>query len=96
VPPHRTRVCLLPGKSAVLGNSKNSRDGLLGFTDSFGYPFGMILPEDWLLPIEFIDLGEAYPDFVDFVVSGGSTKSDWHRRPGSNKTKPVNPAHWKW
>lgn len=86
----------LPGKAPVRGDSSNQADGLTQFRDASGYPFAMILPEEWLVPIEFIDLGEAYPDFVDFVGSGRTSKTDWYQRPGNNRTKPVNPAHWKW
>ncbi len=86
----------LPGFSPVLPDSANGRDGRTRFTDPNGYPFAMILPEGWLLPIEYIDLGEAYPDFIDFVTSGGTSKLDWHARPGSNRTKSVTPGHWKW
>ena len=86
----------LPGKSPTLGSSRNARDGLSGFTDSSGYPFGMILPEDWLVPVEYVDFGEAYPDFVEFVTSRGSAQTDWHRRPAANATKAVTRAIWKW
>jgi LruC domain-containing protein len=86
----------LPGKAPVRGDSSNQNDGLTQFTDGSGYPFAMILPEDWLVPIEFIDLGEAYPDFLDFVISDRTTNTDWYQRPGNNKTKPVDPALWKW
>jgi LruC domain-containing protein len=86
----------LPGKAPVRGDSSNLADGLTQFRDVLGYPFAMILPEDWLVPIEFVDLGEAYPEFLDFVDSGRTTNTDWYQRPGNNRTKPVNPTLWKW
>jgi len=86
----------LGGRSAVLGYSKNTRDGLNAFSDPAGFPFALILPEDWLIPIEFIDLGEAYPQLLDFVTSSGTTSVDWFRNPKAVAVKPVTPGHWKW
>ena len=62
----------------------------------FGTAVSKEKPSDWLVPIEFVDLGEAYPEFLDFVDSGRTTNTDWYQRPGNNRTKPVNPTLWKW
>jgi LruC domain-containing protein len=86
----------LDGRAPIPGYSKNTRDGLGGFSDPAGLPFALILPEDWLIPIEFIDLGEAYPQLLAFVSSSGSNNSDWYRNLKAIAVKPVTPDHWKW
>ena len=86
----------LDGNAAVHPNSRNTADGLSGFRDQSNYPYALIMPEDWLTPIEYIDLGEAYPEFLEFVISNGSSKPDWYRRPASRTTKDNPPSKWKW
>lgn len=86
----------LDGNPAVHPDSRNTADGLSGYRDESNYPYAMIMPEDWLTPIEYIDLGEAYPEFVEFVKSNGSTKQDWYIRPNANAIKNNTPDKWKW
>jgi LruC domain-containing protein len=86
----------LPGKTAVLGGSRNTRDGLTSFSDPAGYPFALIIPESWEVPVEYIDLGIAYPEFLDYVQSTGSQGVGWYDRPAAQRTKPTLPSLWKW
>jgi hypothetical protein len=86
----------LEGKSPALPYSINTLDGLTSFTDSNGYPFAMILPEDWLIPVELEDLGAAYPEFVDFVTSNGNNRSNWYLNRAPGLTRPLHPSVWKW
>jgi len=85
----------LPGKSPVLGSSRNTRDGRTSFTDAAGYPFALVLPHDWRAPVEYIDIGLAYTDLIGFV-GGDATKQDWYLRPATDRTKATSPAVWKW
>jgi LruC domain-containing protein len=85
----------LPGNTAVMTASRNLRDGRTGFTDAAGYPFAMVLPETWQVPVEFTDLGLAYPDFLGFV-SGDATKQNWYTLPAASRTKATTPSLWKW
>ena len=86
----------LEGKSPVLSYSINTLEGLTSFTDPNGYPFAMILPEDWLIPVELEDLGAAYPDFIDFVSSNGNNHSNWYLNQAPGLTRPLYPSVWKW
>lgn len=86
----------LPGKAPVLGTSKNTRDGKTSFNDASGYPFALIIPESWEVPVEFIDLGEAYPEFLDYVRGSGSQGVGWYTRPAPQRTKATVPSLWKW
>ena len=85
----------LPGRSPVLGGSRNTRDGHAVFTDAAGYPFAMVLPHDWQVPVEYTDVGLAYPDLIRYV-GGDATKQDWYLRPAANRTKSTAPSVWKW
>lgn len=85
----------LPGKSPVLGGSRNTRDGLTVFSDAAGYPFALVLPNDWQVPVEYTDVGLAYPDLIGFV-RGDATKQDWYLRPAVGRTKATVPSVWKW
>lgn len=86
----------LEGNSLTHPDSKNAAHGLSGFRDASNYPYAMLLPEEWLTPIEYIDLGEAYPEFLEFVRSNGGNKQDWYNRPNSNAIKNNPPSKWKW
>ena len=86
----------LPGMRAVLADSRNTRDGHDSFNDAAGYPFGMVMPESWEVPVEFTDLGIAYPDFLAYVTGSASQGVSWYDRPVSGRTKPTRPALWKW
>ena len=86
----------MAGKTAVLGYSRNTLDGHAGFTDALNYPYAMVFNENWLIPIERIDLGLAYPNFVDYIQSNNTTSKNWHQYPASDKTKPFNSQAWKW
>lgn len=86
----------LPGKAVVMGSSKNARDGLTSFNDSAGYPFALVIPETWEVPVEFNDLGLAYPEFVTYVSNTGGQGVGWYDRPAINRTKPTTPTLWKW
>jgi LruC domain-containing protein len=84
------------GQAPVLPYSRNVTDGLTSFKDPSGYPFAMILPEDWRTPVELEDLGAAYPDFLNFVTSGGSSNAGWYQTPAPGKTQPLTPSIWRW
>jgi len=86
----------LPGKRAVLASSRNTRDGHDSFSDAAGYPFGMVMPESWEVPVEFTDLGIAYPEFLEYVTGSASQGVSWYERPVSGRTKPTRPSLWKW
>jgi LruC domain-containing protein len=77
------------------GGSGQSSDGQPIFTDATGYPFALIFPEGWQVPVEYTDLGLAYPDFIGFAA-GEASKQDWYLRPAADRTKATTPAVWKW
>ena len=83
----------LPGKANVIPGSNNTDTE---FTDPSGYPFAMILPQDWQIPVEEEDLGAAYPQFLNFVISGGTSNINWYRNPVADKIRPLGPATWRW
>jgi LruC domain-containing protein len=77
------------------GASIHVADGRTGSVDSAGFPFAMILPSGWDIPVEYVDLGLAYPDFVGFV-GGDPKKQAWYLRPAAERTKSISQAVWQW
>ncbi|MGF1872643.1 LruC domain-containing protein [Photobacterium indicum] len=86
----------LPNKPARLGISVNNSETGSGFKDSSGYPFVIIIPDDWEPPLENTDLGEAYIDFLNHVASSDNTFSSWYLAPQGSKVKGIGRGHWKW
>ena len=48
------------------------------FKDPNGFPFGMLMPVDWLPPLEFFSISTIYPLFDNFVGSEGTEDLDWY------------------
>lgn len=86
----------LNDKKPVLAYSNNALHDLTIFHDSSNYPFAQIFPDNWLVPIERTDLGEAYPDFISFINSGNKQNVKWYTRPNNLKVKALSPSLWKW
>lgn len=69
----------LIGKEPLAG-SENPGE-LSGFRDADGYPRALLVPNDWLWPREQTHIETAYPEFVDWRESLGTTNSDWYFTP---------------
>jgi len=41
----------------------NSADGMI---DSNGYPFGVVVPEEWAWPLEQVNINDVYPYFAEY------------------------------
>lgn len=63
--------------------------------DSRGFPFALLLPPGWQPPAENVDLGLAYPEFDDFIRSGGTLNRGWFLKPDANQVIPPA-ANWNW
>jgi LruC domain-containing protein len=48
------------------------------YQDIDGYPFGMLLTDNWKPPLEFTDTAVAYPQFDEFVSSEGASSTAWY------------------
>jgi len=82
--------------SPLLVRSFNSEDGQTSFVDANGYPFAMVVPEDWLFPNEYVDLGDAYPSFVNYIESNNQDNSNWYQEGISTGITKHNRSKWKW
>ncbi|MGF1717126.1 LruC domain-containing protein [Photobacterium chitinilyticum] len=86
----------LPEYASRLGSSVNNAEGVGGFKNEQGYPFVVIIPEDWEPPLEHVDLGEAYSTFLGYVSSSGAQNESWYTVPSATKIKGIGKAFWKW
>jgi len=86
----------LKGKQAAHPNSRNIEQGHTTFTDNRNYPYAQVFPETWQVPIERVDLGEAYPEFIEFITSGNTRNIKWFNNPNRARVKAITPDHWKW
>lgn len=85
----------LPGKVPLLPESLNKVNNQLLFKNNQGYPFAMILPQDWLFPNEYVDLGYVYPQFVDYIQSGNQSNVDWYQQ-GVLRGLNKHDMQWRW
>jgi len=86
----------LIGKSPVLPDNRNTYEGITTFEDPNGYPFAMIISEDWNFPLERNDLGIAFPDFIDFALSSGSKNLGWYAFPSIHNVRSFSRNDWLW
>ncbi|SFD69627.1 LruC domain-containing protein [Pseudoalteromonas denitrificans] len=86
----------LPGNATRLNFSQNSGSANTEYKDSLGYPYALVFPDDWLPPIEKVDIGEAYEEFLNYTLSSGSQSQSWYLTPKAQKTKSIGSAFWKW
>lgn len=76
--------------------SFNISNGKTSFIDENGFPFAMLLPTLWSFPFENRDLGEAYPGFINYILSGSSTNLNWYSTPAATKTKNYTFQDFVW
>lgn len=50
----------------------------LYYQNENGLPWGLEMGTEWKHPGEYIDLVDAYPDFIKFVESEGEQNQDWY------------------
>jgi len=56
----------------------------------------MVMPSEWRIPAEGVDLGLAYPGFASFVTSSGSQWANWYLSPASGQVVNWNLLDWAW
>ncbi len=82
------------GHSPVLPYSNNQASGQTGFRDDQGFPFAILIPDEWQPPLAAVDIGMAYPDFMNFVESSGTVANDWYRQPQTDRVKSIRFREW--
>jgi LruC domain-containing protein len=67
------------------------------FKDAGGYPFGMLMPVDWLPPLEYFSISTIYPLFDGFVASEATENVDWYNTFLSNYVVDAPTMDvWEW
>lgn len=79
-----------------LATSDNVSSGHTQFRDINGYPFAMLLNEEWMPPLAGVDMGLAYPEFIEHVISEGNTKPGWFLNPDGKNIKAIPFQTWQW
>lgn len=64
--------------------------------DSRGYPFALMMPSAWKMPVEYTDMGSAYQTLATFISSSGGQAADWYLHPSANLVKSWTAADWAW
>lgn len=72
-------------------NGKNKQ-----FRDNNGFPFALIFNSQWQPPLAGIDMGEAYPTFIDHVKSNGESNKQWFNERQNSKIKSIPHWNWRW
>lgn len=86
----------LPGMVPINPNAKNWETMHTQFVDEAGYPFAHIFPEAWQNPLEWVDIGEAYPNLLNFIDSGKTENLDWYLQGVPSLLSPINQSQWQW
>jgi len=94
---HNTNLEIhLEGKSPVLPESDNTSRGLTSFSDENGYPFALVFPEEWQFPNEYVDIGAAYPQLLEYIQSNRQSKIDWYKNGVSSGITRHKKSDWEW
>lgn len=86
----------LPDYAPVNSQSNNVLHGHTDFVDDQGFPFAFIFPEDWRTPLEFVDVGNAYPSLIDFIQSDKSTATTWYLDGVEGLISNNSSSNWQW
>ncbi len=86
----------LEGNAPVMPNSNNISNGHTSFMDINGYPFALIFPEDWRFPYEYVDIGEAYPDLIEYIQSNRTSKQNWYMNGVESGISKRTKSDWAW
>jgi len=94
---HNTNLEIhLTGKSPVMPESDNMSQGLTSFSDENGYPFALVFPEDWKFPNEYVDIGAAYPQLLEYIQSNRQSQVDWYKNGVASGITKHNKTDWEW
>ncbi|MFT5996903.1 MAG: LruC domain-containing protein [Glaciecola sp.] len=94
---HNTNLEIhLAGKSPVMLESDNISQGLTSFSDENGYPFALVFPEDWQFPNEYVDIGEAYPQLLEYIQSSRQSQVDWYYNGVASGITKHKKTDWEW
>lgn len=61
-----------------LGDDRSSAASGVYFLTDTGLPWAIAVSASWVHPYEFKDISEAYPDFINFVITAGGENGDWY------------------
>lgn len=85
----------LSGNQTRLNGSANSPSDT-EFKDSNGFPYALVFPDDWYPPLEGVDIGTAYTDFLNYTLTPSLGNESWYLSPDSAEIKEIGRTFWSW
>ena len=92
-PVSRDAIASMPYDPFMIANNKAGREVHLPFVDTDftgqvldedGFPWAVLVPNDWQWPKESAKIFKAYPEFQNWYESGGVENADWYAHPDSD------------
>ncbi len=86
----RKDIAPMPYDPFIMCNGETDREVHLPFVttlytgkrlDSDGFPWAILVPDEWAWPYESGSIFKAYPGFDDWYMSSGDYNSDWYLNP---------------
>lgn len=76
-------------ETALFGraNDRTIPEQELYYLRANGLPFALEIGTRWKHPLEGVEIIEAYPDFINYVLSGGTENKDWYLEENADSTK---------
>lgn len=91
----RNSVAAMPYDPYIICNGIAGREVHLPFVktdytgkvlDADGFPWGLLVPDNWYWPKESSTIFKAYPEFDEWYLNSGTISADWYLRPDSRYT----------
>ncbi len=71
-------------------DNSNSASGIY-YKTANNLPWALIINDEWLWPLEKVDLLEAYPKFEDWAINAGQQNADWFMSDNAQPNKRYEP-----
>jgi len=92
--PTNYEIHLAGNQKRLNGTANNPSD--TNFKDSNGFPYALVFPDDWYPPLEGVDIGTAYTEFLNYALSPSTSNESWYLSPDSTEIKEIGVTFWSW
>lgn len=67
--------------TAIFGTANDASTDALPFVSQEGLTWGIVIPDEFKWPSEWRNVLDAYGEFKDWIISGGTESKEWWKRP---------------